>query len=436
MSSYNNISLINIPDRGEQSYLNNYIITDSIDVVRKHKDTGNVIILTDHASQSKNNCVNESEYNTNIDEKSLAYLYTDLYIGDEHIAGGYGFDSPFTRNVILNLPNVIDRVEDKLDNHIKKHDFVNPTDSSQDNNKSVSVNETHNIIDVDEKRFTLSMEQNTQQLLFTVSHKPSINKAVFTYTYNGKFYEQGSELEYSAISKSKNYSYLTVDYTGSANIRSFYITYSVGGNIDYEFIGGINNQIDINDTSIVEDLHVISDPIYNSDTVNKRFRIKFNNKIKEKFIANASKEGVVKYNINLTTTSPIKISKSICTLGFTYPCFYNIGRNITDDIITSSSDSVGDFIMIPGGDSVRISFNHDESEADYETILVPQGIVKHMVNIRDIKCRLDSSNVTFDWIDGGGESIAFSKTTNKINYYKLISPQKYKGNVIWNFSID
>ena len=93
--------------------------------------------------------------------------------------------------------------------------------------------------------------------------------------------------------------------------------------------------------------------------------------------------------------------------------------------------------MVPQNDSVRVMFRHEGETEDYEYLLVPQTILKHTLDLLDINCVLDTSNVKFKWAtDDDGFKLDALNRDKQINYYKLRSPQKYKGQVIWNFSIE
>ena len=150
-------------------------------------------------------------------------------------------------------------------------------------------------------------------------------------------------------------------------------------------------------------------------------------------------EGIIKYRLHVLTTSKTltKISFDICRLGFTFPCFYKVGKSDSWESINSSSTDWGSFIMVPQNDSVRVMFRHEGETEDYEYLLVPQTILKHTLDLLDINCVLDTSNVKFKWAtDDDGFKLDALNRDKQINYYKLRSPQKYKGQVIWNFSIE
>ena len=70
-----------------------YIITDSKQEVINNDGTGNIIVLTSDGKGATTEDVLNSD-------NSYLY-YRDLYVGDEHIAGGFGFKDITTRDNIL-----------------------------------------------------------------------------------------------------------------------------------------------------------------------------------------------------------------------------------------------------------------------------------------------------------------------------------------------
>lgn len=75
-----------------KSYINNYIVTDNPNILEQSDNSGNMIIYvtSDGSSPIENDII-----------ASSSYTYKDLYIGDEHIAGGFGFKDISTRNEVI-----------------------------------------------------------------------------------------------------------------------------------------------------------------------------------------------------------------------------------------------------------------------------------------------------------------------------------------------
>lgn len=438
------------------SYLSYYVITDSVEIGRHYKDTGNIVILRDHPASSY---IGENEYGNIQDENYPgAYLYTDLYIGDEHVAGGYGFNSPLTRDRILNLPEELKKLETKVDNIISTDNPDNPETPETTDNR-IRVNDNYNIVDTGDKQFKLILDEGTQELSFFVTHKPTINEVTLTYeainpvSGNIEYYEQSkTEIDYAEVTRSKQYSYLIFDYEGNDDLQGFYMTYSfdVKGRslnnssiYDNDFIGAFNNPIPIifNDTSSAypvtfEDMVIVKDPNYSPDVVQRRIKVNFSNVIQEKFVANSFYEGIIRYRIHLITFNSTKISKDICRMAFTYPCFYSIGTNVPWDLINSNNEQWKSFIMTHDTNPVRITFNHTGGNILPEMLLVPQQILGKSLDKKDIICELEQSGVKFEWdtSNGSGNVLALNSDNNVI-YYLLTSPHPYKGTVTWNFSI-
>lgn len=449
--------LIDIPKDETRSYLSYYVITDTPSTAREYKDTGSIVILTNHPAKNPEDFVGENEYGDKFAiEYPGTYLYTDLYVGDEHIAGGYGFDSPFTRDQILSLPDKLQKIEERIDGYHLGEDNETPDNPGESKEqKTVQVDPIYNIVDTGDKLFELSLDETDQSLSFLVSHKPIIRNAVLTYVVENQltgetyYYEQLPDLDYREVTKSKKYSYITFDYEGNDDLYAFYITYSFdikgytpnnSSDYDNDFIGSFAKPIKIDyNNGVIEDLHVLKDPSYHPDVVQRRIRIYFNKEIQDKFVENSYFEGIIRYRLHVLTTSKTltKISFDICKLGFTFPCFYKVGKPDSWESINSSSTDWGSFIMVPQNDSVRVMFRHEGETEDYEYLLVPQTILKHTLDLLDINCVLDTSNVKFKWAtDDDGFKLDALNRDKQINYYKLRSPQKYKGQVIWNFSIE
>lgn len=440
------------------SYLSYYVITDSVDIGRNYKDTGNIVILRDHPASSY---LGENEYGNLEDEQYPgAYLYTDLYVGDEHIAGGYGFNSPLTRDRILNLPDELEKLKDDVNNLKQSSDQDNPgIDDPTTSDNRITVDNVYNIVDTGDKQFKLDFNKGTQQLSFFVTHKPTINDITLTYEIHNPitgdiyYYDQSkTEMEYNEVTRTHVYSYLVFDYEGNDDLSAFYMTYSfdVKGRTqnnssiyDNDFIGTFYEPVPIifNDPSpaypvTFEDMVIVKDPNYHPDVVQRRIKVNFSGTIQDKFMENSHFEGIIRYRIHLITQNSTKVSKDVCRMAFTFPCFYSVGTNVPWDLINSNNSQWSSFIMTHDHDSQSITFRHFEETSLPEILLVPQRILGKTLDKKDIVCVLEQSGVRFEWDTSNGSGLVLGLNGDPaIIYYQLTSPHPYKGDVTWNFSI-
>jgi hypothetical protein len=134
--------------------INDYIITDDSNIISSEDGSGNIII---YMSNGEGVMLNELTKTT----------YTDLYIGDEHIAGGFGFKNIQDRNYtysyisytlqeITGIYNSINEINHELE---KSNEKLNNLDVSLHSNK-VSVNQNNNSFYVDDKKYSLNVKNN------------------------------------------------------------------------------------------------------------------------------------------------------------------------------------------------------------------------------------------------------------------------------------
>ena len=438
----------------KEKQIDKYIITDNKSTVRANADTGNIVILTNNNGTG----LSDEEYDQN-DEN---HFYNDLYIGDEHIAGGYGFTSPFVRDKILALPGQLQTLTEKVESYHK--DSITGGDNGDNSliEQKITIDPEYYKIDTGDKKYELILDEATQQLSFHTTQKPTISNIVLTYVVEPpsgpiRYYDDIPDSIHKVtdnVNAVHKYSYITFDYEGNDDIESFYLSYNyeVTGKeftdsdiytswYDYslDFLGKFNEPLNVNESKAglyeVEDLYRLKDPEYNPNINQKRYKITFGDKIYNRFATSiGNKEAIINMKLHVITTNKTKISKSFKRWTFTHPCLFFTDSNPDETHGNANSSNSNSFILTHNTPAVRVSFSHNAQDS-YCILYVPQSILNKYFDEEDLVCEVAGSGIKIKWESGGKSENMLGVNMQEIQYRKFYSTQKYKGITVWNFSL-
>ena len=124
-----------------KQYIDNYIITSNNKTITDQDGKGNIIVLISNGNGVTTNDINNINY-------------VDLYVGDEHIAGGFGFKNINERNEFisytLNNSVKINKLSEDLVNYDNQLTHIENTINNIQT-QQLNIDETHNYLYVNDK---------------------------------------------------------------------------------------------------------------------------------------------------------------------------------------------------------------------------------------------------------------------------------------------
>lgn len=124
-----------------KQYIDNYIITSNSKTITDQDGKGNIIVLISNGNGVTTNDINNINY-------------VDLYVGDEHIAGGLGFKNINERNEFisytLNNSVKINKLSEDLVNYDNQLTHIENTINNIQT-QQLNIDETHNYLYVNDK---------------------------------------------------------------------------------------------------------------------------------------------------------------------------------------------------------------------------------------------------------------------------------------------
>lgn len=421
----------------DQKPISYYIITSSEEVIKQLDDSGSIIIRAAHNGQPLGfeKQLNELEGTT----------YNSIYIGDEHIATGFGFANISSRSYVLDMAyNVVPDLINRLD----KLEYGDSPNVESYNDSVFNLNENYKYIKTESNDYELNWDHSTKTLSVISSIKDNIsNPCLFSkyYTAQGDEYwiKENDDIKIMSSGADVDFSYLTFEYIGDESLNKIYFDYSIESStsktentlFNYDLCGSRSNSFDItenNDYFSIKQEYVVKDPTLNPETLQEKWRIdftsKFNNLFREKNIKD--NDGI--YNLKLNVILGLrKLSIVFITLAFAPPVYYRVG--LYNDFVNNNVETAPNIykIHIIGDHSkYDVTFYHNTSvDAEYEIFYIPTIILDRIISQRGEngpKMTLQSSNITFPWIVDS--TINFLLRNNKsVTYYVFRSPNKYKG---------
>ena len=132
----------------QQLEISYYIITDSKQEVINNDGTGNIIVLTSDGQGATNEDVLNSD--------SSYLYYRDLYVGDEHIAGGFGFKDITTRdNILFDIKGLQDSV-------VNINEILANSNISNIADNKLSIDTRHDSFTIDNTDYVLEITESNK----------------------------------------------------------------------------------------------------------------------------------------------------------------------------------------------------------------------------------------------------------------------------------
>jgi hypothetical protein len=426
MATKFNESVYSLYKVGENNQpINDYIITDYKDVVTNQDGSGNVIIYISDGEGVMSHDINRDKY-------------TDLYIGDEHVAGGFGFkninDRNYTYSYISYTLNEIDKIYDSIsyistnisDIENELNNFSNNIDS-----KNIRINQNKNYFYIDKKKYVLSINDNnllsvTKESMFNVYDVKiyyniiengsiiSENNCISLYGNNKTIIPPNRKLEFTKIIFNFEHSQEIKRYDILYNIidekTNDYIEQTLYGD---EYSNNINNIFKLTDYDIEDS---------NIDLFSGQYAIELPNIID---CINLEELSDIKIRLIFRLTDKFNnyvdsILPDICIFN---PIYYGIKVNTDTSLSSMYCDYMGT------SNSLSLHFDCGDTEK-YLVIYIPEYM--YYLHRNNIKISLNKQlNIQINWnISEEPKSLA----NNSINFVEFISPYKYKGTSDWILS--
>ena len=413
-----NTPLLSLID--ENAFINHYYITDDPNTIISAGDNGDIIIYVSNGEGFENDRDREDKENP----------YTDIYVGNEHIAGGFGFKDINTRNKVLT---------DIQDLNIKEEQnftYLNQKLTALENSKNypVSVHENKRFITFDNgDEYELTM--NSRNVISLLKHhRITVNDLDIRYylnndTENVKTLNIKDESIFVSVSDTINIVGFDVVVESSENIAKFDLSYIMpvfdNGNPTYSEVSkGIDSLSPSNECYQLTEVNYeiaegekyvwISRFEENFETPKTiRAYNNLNYSIKLRLIAKTeTNDSIVVFSPSISFTHPIYYATSIFEYEESFENFKNV-KEIVDYKLNENN---------------RLVFEHDKTIPSYGFILVPRywydsGYIGEFYYHDQL-----SIQMAFEY---GNNSI----TINNIQYTQYRTPKMYNKTVTWDFKL-
>lgn len=368
---------------GKGNYeIKKYIITDNPQTLLRNDNTGNIIVY-----QSDGEPISFADFD-NED-------YRDLYIGDEHVAGGFGFKNVSTRNEILKsvteeIPETLKSMDSRLD--IIEQVFGSIGDDYQDPN--IKVNPQYNTIETSYGVYKLVYE--TGELRVVNDVKPNIYDVKLTFedtTVTDK------EIYNHDIFKPFKLSKLSFIYEGTAEPEAFYLSYRgmIKNITDYDIdvIGKYNNPVKMRFNRLnwgvdkegepttkyikdIQSLYFLKNPNKYPNSVQILVEITFNNF--EMFGSELKDfEDEYLFRLAIIDKNNKKVVKTIGHATLTYPIYYGAYKYVDtvdgiNDFVKNTVTKVFSKTFINDFDTINDIVYHHTTRKTYGWLFIPKTI--------------------------------------------------------------
>lgn len=408
------------------SYINNYIITSNPNEIINAGDTGDIIVFVSNGKGIFSQDKEKPESNIT--------PYTDIYIGNEHIAGGFGFKDIKTRENVL---TDITRIEEKADTY---YDVLNTEISQIRESKEnpIGVHEGKRFIRLDNgDEYELSITSNNI-LYYTKHHRITVNDIEILYYLNNDM--EGEPFVINKNTKDLKISvfdtvqvvglnivtetsddilridlhYIAPNFDDNIGTKEGKLT-TVGKYTDYNLVYKIHEENFENKTAPGEEKYVWLE----------RFSITFD----EAYSISAKDHMNYDFQFRVDVKTDRYDSATLYTppISFTHPIFYyNDVNNLFTPIYESSGLNEIDNVKI--GEDNLITINHGTTPS-YGCILVPYYFVDDLYNIDfyyedQLIIRTDFDLFTDIEINN-----------SEVFYKPYRTPNKYMGEIKWRFKL-
>lgn len=407
----------------ENSYIN-YYITDNPNRLLQSGDNGDMIIYV-----SDGIGVFEQDKERNTDIKNT---YTDIYIGNEHIAGGFGFKDINTRNKVLNDITYIASVQ------TEHYTYLNQKVSFIENSKinPVSINETKRFIQLDNgDEYELRMNSRNE-ISVIKNHRVSINDIDILYYLNDEV------TNIQTLNLKDNTKFISVEdvinivgfnavVESSEYIMSFNLSYIMpkfddNNKLNTEISKNINT---VNAENECYKLTEVSYPIIEDEKYVwiSRFEEKFDTPITIRSYNNLNYD--IRFRLIARTDKYDSAIIYTPSIKFTHPIYYFCSAAYGINSIEGLT-GVNKIVDYKLNENNRLVFTHDINDPSYGFILIPRywyddGYRPEFYFYDQLSIRTD-----FDFDDENA-----SLSIAGIQYTKYRTPNMYNGMVEWDFKL-
>lgn len=393
--------------------IGNYIITNNAQVLANADDTGDIIIyVSDGEPFSDNDFDNEK--------------YHDLYIGDEHVAGGFGFKDIKTRNnMITNVSNLLTRVSQA---ETKIQYLIDNENQTNVEGPNLKVESRYSYIETSYGKYWLDYDAKTGNLRVLNDELPNLSDIKVTYNTNKIASLDNNEIN---VFSNVNLSNVEFIYSGTEDPVSFYIYYTktIGTkSTDYDFAGKYDSPVNLNSLSFSFPLknavkeYMLTNPNKNPNT--KQFLIKIDCQSNSIFTTTGMQdEGSYELKVIVTDAKGRKCISSLAKFQIMAPIGYISSKMLPTDPFTN---------VILGNDSEKfydMKVSHGLTPT-FAWVFLPMGIMND----------LEYEEPTFYYNGDFKAKVKWTNYGDPTEYngkrYKIyISPEQYIGDIDWQIQV-
>ena len=407
----------------ENSYIN-YYITDNPNRLLQSGDNGDMIIYV-----SDGIGVFEQDKERNTDIKNT---YTDIYIGNEHIAGGFGFKDINTRNKVLNDITYIASVQ------TEHYTYLNQKVSFIENSKinPVSINETKRFIQLDNGDEYELRINSRNEISVIKNHRVSINDVDILYYLNDEVsniqtLNLKDTTKFISVEDIINIVGFNAVVESSEYIMSFNLSYIMpkfddNNKLNTEISKNINT---VNAENECYKLTEVSYPIIEDEKYVwiSRFEETFDTPITIRSYNNLNYD--IRFRLIARTDKYDSAIIYTPSIKFTHPIYYFCSAAYGINSIEGLT-GVNKIVDYKLNENNRLVFTHDINDPSYGFILIPRywyddGYRPEFYFYDQLSIRTD-----FDFDDENA-----SLSIAGIQYTKYRTPNMYNGMVEWDFKL-
>lgn len=407
----------------ENTYINYYITNQTTRLIESGDNGDLIIYVSDGTGVFDQDRKRETDLNN---------TYTDIYVGNEHIAGGFGFKDIETRNNVLSDIINITKLEEEHYLEVKQE----LTYISNSKINPVTINETKRFIQLDNgDEYELKMNSRNE-ISLVKNHRITINDIEIVYLLNNETEERILKLSdktkfvstfddikivgFNVITESSDY------------VKSFNLAY-VMPKFDKNMSIGIDKTEDIGSTTADELCVSITDINYKLSEDEKyvwlsTFKERFEQPITIKCYNNLNYD--IKFRLIARTENYDSAVIYTPSFKFIHPIYYFVYENYTIPVSITEIPDVKTLIEYNFNENIRLKFNHINES--YGFVLIPR--YWYDLGYRPEFYFYDQLSIrtTFNY----GDIETNSLTINDQNYIIYRTPNKYKNGLVeWDLNL-
>lgn len=377
----------------QQLEISYYIITDSKQEVINNDGTGNIIVLTSDGQGATSEDVLNSD--------SSYLYYRDLYVGDEHIAGGFGFKDITTRD------NILSYIKDLQNSVVNINEILANSNISNIDDNKLSIDTRHDSFAIDNTDYVLEI---------TESNKLRLNRIDRLSFDQIKLYSDVKTLETEnlviPVNSSITFNKLEFVCSGSYPLADL----TVFSTKDTQ-----NYNLSESNSLIYNEYHQSFDP--ESTAFTGKYEISFDDK-PIKFSSSTNKE--VQLHIALSDTNGESIVKYLPKIIFKAPFYWMCSGYFDSNSNISNIDNKQYGLTEGNPTKFEMKFEHGLEET-YGWLFIPH---QYLTSNSNIELLFDGNlQIKTNW------ELMWDININNINYKTFRTSVPYKGDVSWLLTI-